>query len=71
MIPKILIGAGVLLVVAGLVYYFFGDKLSWLGKLPGDLRYESGNTKIYFPITSMILISLLINLIVWLAKKLF
>ena len=70
-IAKILIGTGLLLVIAGIIYYFFGDKFTWLGKLPGDIRYESGNTKIYFPITTMILISLLINAVIWVAKKFF
>jgi hypothetical protein len=70
-IAKILIGGGALLMIAGIIYYFFGDKLSWIGRLPGDIRYESGNTKIYFPLTTMILISVLINVIIWLVKKFF
>lgn len=71
MIAKILIGGGLLLVIAVIVYYFFGDKLTWLGRLPGDIRYESERTKIYFPITTMVLVSLLINGIILIAKKFF
>lgn len=57
----IVIGAGVL--ILGIIFYFFGDKLSWLGKLPGDIRIEKENSSFYFPITTCILISLLVALI--------
>jgi H+/Cl- antiporter ClcA len=68
---KWLIGIGVILIITGIIYYFFGNKLNWLGKLPGDIRYESGNTKVYFPIVTMILISLVINVVIWLVRKFF
>lgn len=70
-IHKLLISAGILLVLAGVVWYFFSDKLQWLGKLPGDIRIENEHSRFYFPITTMILISLLVNLILWVIKKLF
>lgn len=63
----ILIGLGVVLL--GVIVYFFGDKLSWFGRLPGDIRIENENTKFYFPVTSMVLISVALNLIIWLVKK--
>ena len=56
--------AGALIMVAGAVIYFFHDKLHWLGNLPGDIRVEKENFRFYFPITTMLLVSLLINLIV-------
>lgn len=68
---KVLIIIGILLLIAGLLYYFFGDKLHWIGRLPGDIRYEKGNTKVFFPISTMILLSLLLNLLIYLFKKLF
>lgn len=70
-IAKVLIMIGILLLIAGLLYYFFGDKLHWIGRLPGDIRYEKGNTKVFFPISTMILLSLLLNLLIYLFKKLF
>ena len=67
---KILIIIGIVLIIAGLIIYFAGDKLSWLGHLPGDIRIEKGNTRFYFPITTMILVSILISVIMWLIRKL-
>lgn len=66
---KILIIIGIVLIIAGLVIYFAGDKLTWLGHLPGDIRIEKGNTRFYFPITTMILLSVLISVIMWIIKK--
>jgi hypothetical protein len=60
---KILIVVGALLIIAGLIFYFFGDKLRWLGRLPGDIRIEKENSSFYFPITTCILISLVATLI--------
>ncbi len=37
--------------------------LSWIGRLPGDIRFESDNTRVFLPITSMILISLVLTLL--------
>jgi hypothetical protein len=40
-----------------------------LGRLPGDIIIDRPNLKIYFPITTMVLISLVISLIMWLFRK--
>lgn len=53
----------------GLIVYFFGDKLHWIGRLPGDIRVERENFRFYFPVTTMILLSLLLTLIVNLMKR--
>jgi hypothetical protein len=66
---KYIIVAGLIIVLIGTIIYFFGDKLSWIGRLPGDIRIEKEYFKIYFPITTMLIISLLLNLIIWLFKK--
>ena len=55
---KILIVVGIISVIAGLVLQFAPQTFSWFGKLPGDIRYEKGNLKFFFPITTMILLSL-------------
>jgi H+/Cl- antiporter ClcA len=60
---KYIIGIGAIIVVAGLLVYFFHDKLHWLGRLPGDIRVERENFRFYFPLTTMILLSLLLTLL--------
>jgi hypothetical protein len=58
-------------VLAGVIVYFFHDKLNWLGRLPGDVRIEKENFRFYFPITTMIIISLVLTLIVQVIKRIF
>jgi hypothetical protein len=59
-IGLLVLGAGALLVFAGIVIYWGG--FSWFGRLPGDIRYESESTRVFIPLTSMILISILLTL---------
>lgn len=68
---KILVIAGVVLVIAGLIIWFLGDKLNWLGNLPGDIRIERENIRFYFPVTTMIVVSVILSLLLWLLRKLF
>jgi len=65
----IIIGIGVIII--GIIIYFFHDKLHWIGRLPGDIRVEKENFRFYFPITTMILFSLLITLIIRTVRNLF
>ncbi|MGN6180268.1 MAG: DUF2905 domain-containing protein [Mucilaginibacter sp.] len=58
----IIIGAVILLI--GVIVYFFGSNLRWLGHLPGDIRIEKENFRFYFPLTTLILLNLLIFIIV-------
>lgn len=58
-----LIIAGLLLVGVGLMLHFAPWLLHWFGRLPGDLRIESENGRVFIPITSMIVISLGLTLI--------
>ncbi|MDR9397800.1 DUF2905 domain-containing protein [Salibacter sp.] len=67
---KILMVIAVLLLLVGALLFFLGDKLSWLGNLPGDIRIERENVKIYIPITTMILLSVVLSVIIWLLRKL-
>jgi hypothetical protein len=65
---KLLIAAGTLLLVAGLIiWYFFVDKLRWIGHLPGDINIERENFRFYFPITTLILLNLILFILmrVW------
>ncbi|WP_276364384.1 DUF2905 domain-containing protein [Daejeonella sp. H1SJ63] len=60
---KVLIMAGIIILLFGILIYFFHDKLSWIGNLPGDIRITRPGFSFYMPITSMILLSVLISLL--------
>ncbi|RXK62395.1 DUF2905 domain-containing protein [Lacibacter luteus] len=66
---KWIIVAGVLIVLVGVVVYFFHDKLHWIGRLPGDIRIEKENFRFYFPLTTMILVSVLLNIVIRVVKR--
>lgn len=63
---------GALLLVVGVALRFAPGLLSWFGRLPGDIRIEGERTRIYIPVTTMILLSLgltvLLNLLVRLRR---
>lgn len=61
--PKWLIVAGCVLVIAGVLLHFFPNLFSWFGRLPGDIRIESERTRIYFPIVSMIILSVILSVV--------
>lgn len=62
--------AGLVLLVAGALVYFFHDRMNWIGRLPGDIRIVRDNFRFYFPITTMILLSIVLSFLIWLFKKL-
>jgi len=66
---KILIVIGILLILAGLIFKFAPFLINWFGNLPGDIKYEKGNTKVFFPITSMLLISAVISIVLRLIRR--
>jgi len=68
---KWIIGIGAIVILIGIIIYFFHDKLNWIGRLPGDIRIEKENFRFYFPIVTMILFSLLCTFIIWLIRKFF
>jgi hypothetical protein len=68
---KWIIAIGIFIAITGVVVYFFHDKLHWIGKLPGDIRVEKENFRFYFPITTMIIFSLLLTLIIQIIKRIF
>lgn len=70
-IGKTLIIIGIILVIAGLIIYFAGNKLTWLGHLPGDINIVRDNVRIFVPVTTMILLSAVLSLIMYLIKKFF
>jgi hypothetical protein len=67
-IGRLLIFAGLFIIILG-VLFFFGEKISFLGKLPGDIYIKKKNFTFYFPIVTSILLSLIISLIIYLFRK--
>lgn len=61
--------AGAALLVAGAVLQFAPGLLSWFGRLPGDIRIETERGTVFFPLTSMILVSVVITLLVNLFRR--
>jgi hypothetical protein len=68
-IGKYVIIAGIFLVVVGVILYFAGNKLGWLGDLPGDIKIKRENFTFYAPITTMILISIFLSILFWIISK--
>jgi hypothetical protein len=64
---RILIAVGLLLLVAGLFWPWLGKFP--LGRLPGDILIERENMRIYFPITTLLLMSGLVTFLFWLFRK--
>ena len=59
---KTLIFFGVVLIIAGVVFAIFG-KIPGLGKLPGDIYIRKGTFTFYFPLTTCLLLSLILTLV--------
>ena len=66
---KILVFIGIVLVVLGGVI-LLGSKIPYIGRLPGDIIIQRKNFTFYFPITTLILLNLLLLLISWILRKL-
>jgi hypothetical protein len=64
---KILIIAGIALILAGLVW-MAGERIG-LGRLPGDFVIERGNTRIYLPLMTSIIVSVVLSLLFWLLNR--
>lgn len=66
---KYLMGAGIILLLLGAVVYFLHNYLHWIGRLPGDIRIEREHFRFYFPLSTLIVFSLLFSLLLWLIRK--
>ncbi len=67
---RVLIIVGGLIFVVGIVLYVAPGLLNWFGSLPGDIRIRTQNTRIFIPLTSMALISIVLSLLLSALKKL-
>jgi len=67
-IGRLLIVGGVLLAVVGVVIVL-APNIPFLGRLPGDIRIDNGNVKVFIPLGTMLIISLILTVILNLANR--
>lgn len=65
----LLVLAGVALVVIGLLVWWGG--FAWFGRLPGDIRIERDSVRVYVPIVSMLVVSAVLSLLLYVVRRWF
>lgn len=65
--PKLLILAGLALIALGLLW-MIGERFG-LGRLPGDMIFERGNLRVYFPLATSLLLSVALSLLLWFLNR--
>ncbi len=65
----LLVALGAGLVVVGLLVW--SGALAWFGRLPGDVRIERESLRVYFPFVSMLVVSAVLSLLFYLARRFF
>jgi hypothetical protein len=66
-VGPVIVAVGIAVVLIGLVVWSGG--LSWFGRLPGDIRIERETVRIYFPIASMLILSVVLSLVWYLINR--
>ena len=66
---KMLIITGCILVAVGLIWFYAPWLFNWFGKLPGDINIEKENSRIFIPITSMAVISIVVSILINIFKR--
>ena len=67
-IGKMFIILGIILIVVGFTF-MFGDKIPYIGKLPGDIYIKKERFSFYFPITTSIIISIILTILFSIFRK--
>ncbi len=65
---KVLIFIGLLLTIVGFVF-ILGNKIPFIGRLPGDIAVERKNYSFYFPVSTCIIISVVMSFVLWFFSK--
>jgi hypothetical protein len=65
----LLVAVGVVLILIGLLMW--SGSLAWFGRLPGDIRIERESVHVYIPIVSMLLVSAVLSLVLYLMRRFF
>jgi Protein of unknown function (DUF2905) len=63
-----IVTTGALLIVLGLLVWSGG--LAWFGRLPGDIRIERDTVRVYIPLVSMLLVSVALSVLLYIARRL-
>lgn len=66
---KLLVIVGIIVVIIGLILWLGSNKCGWFGNLPGDIRIEKKNYSLYVPLTTMLLISIIASIVIWVIGK--
>ena len=66
---KWLIIVGIIFTIIGFLLHYLPWTLNWFGKLPGDIHIKQENSNLYIPITSMVIVSILITVILNFLKR--
>jgi hypothetical protein len=66
-VGPVIVAVGIALALIGLVVWSGG--LSWFGRLPGDIRIERETVRIYFPLASMLILSVVLSLVWYLINR--
>jgi hypothetical protein len=73
MIAKTIILTGLILIMTGIILLYFPKLFNWFGNLPGDIKIINENNRIYIPLGSMLLISIILtavfNIIRWILSR--
>jgi hypothetical protein len=65
---KYLVVLGLLIAMAG-AWIWSGRGFGWLGRLPGDISYQNGDFRAYFPVTTCIVVSIFLSLLAWFLRR--
>ena len=70
-IGKSIIFLGFSLICVGCFFYLLGDRMNWFGNLLGDFKYESKNIRVYMPLASMLILSVILTITINIILKYF
>jgi len=65
---KLLVLVGLVIAMAG-AWLWSGRGFGWLGRLPGDISYQKGDFSFYFPVTTCVLVSIILTIVAWLSRR--
>lgn len=69
MMGRWLLLAGLLLILVGAIVQWAPWLVSWFGKLPGDIHIETRHSRVFIPVTSMIVMSVILTLVINLLRR--